>query len=169
MILISLSLDNVKVFLWLYACYFWLFSWVVEIWWLFSQDSRTRPLAIGDDSIEVSRWQGISINVSEKLVYQRFRNAWWSWLNNVGDYLRGIFGTNPSPDYHFPKFIRPSGFLMYLDLRLPILLLTIRVILWPIFRRVMITFAFEVTVDMPCVPYRYILHERSACLLSDQG
>lgn len=114
-------------------------------------DSRTRPLAIGDDSIDVSTDGKVSvINVSEKLVYQRFRNAVVKLTNNVGDYLRGIFGTNPSPDYHFPKFIAHqdfdvSGFevanstadnqgnlVTNLQTRND-------------------NFAFEVTVDMPCV------------------
>ncbi len=39
---------------------------------------------------------------------QRYLNAVVKLGNNFGDYLRGIFGTTPSPDYHFPKFIASS-------------------------------------------------------------
>ena len=114
-------------------------------------DSRTRPLALGDDSIDVSASNDISvIDVSKKIVYQRFRNAVVKLGNNFGDYLRGIFGTNPSPDYHFPKFIAHQDFVISgfevanntpegqgdlvtnLNTRDD-------------------TFAFEVDVDMPCV------------------
>lgn len=74
-------------------------------------DSRTRPLAVGNDSISVSDGGNVSvIDVSKSIVYQRFRNAVVKLGNNFGDYLRGIFGTTPSPDYHFPKFISHQDF-----------------------------------------------------------
>lgn len=114
-------------------------------------DSRTRPLALGDDSIEVSQDNNVSvIDVSKKIVYQRFRNAVVKLGNNFGDYLRGIFGTTPSPDYHYPKFISHQDFniggfevanntadgqgdlVTNLNTRDD-------------------TFAFEVQIDMPCV------------------
>lgn len=114
-------------------------------------DSRTRPLALGDDSIDVTSDNSVSvIDVSKKIVYQRFRNAVVKLGNNLGDYLRGIFGTSPSPDYHFPKFIAHQDFAIggfevanntsegqgdlvtNLNTRDD-------------------TFAFEVEVDMPCV------------------
>lgn len=114
-------------------------------------DSRTRPLAVGSDSIQVSQDNSVSvIDVSKSIVYQRFRNAVVKLGNNIGDYLRGIFGSDPSPDYHVPKFISHqdfdiSGFevanqtsdgqgdlVTNLSSRDD-------------------TFAFEVQVDMPCV------------------
>lgn len=114
-------------------------------------DSRTKPLAIGDDSIDVSNDSSVSvIDVSKKIVYQRFRNAVVKLNNDFGDYLRGIFGTSPSPDYHFPKFISHQDFAIggfevanntkdgqgdlvtNLNTRDD-------------------TFAFEVQVDMPCI------------------
>lgn len=74
-------------------------------------DSRTRPLAVGSDSIEVQTDGTVSVvDVSKNIVYQRFRNAVVKLGNNFGDYLRGIFGTTPSPDYHFPKFISHQDF-----------------------------------------------------------
>lgn len=74
-------------------------------------DSRTRPLAIGDDSLEVGDDSTISvIDMSRRIVLQRFRNAVIKLGQNAGDYLRGIFGTSPSPDYHVPKFIAHQDF-----------------------------------------------------------
>lgn len=74
-------------------------------------DSRTRPLALGNDNIQVSDDNNVSvIDVSKSIVYQRFRNAVVKLGNNFGDYLRGIFGTSPSPDYHIPKFISHQDF-----------------------------------------------------------
>lgn len=74
-------------------------------------DCRTRPLALGDDSIQVSEDSSVSVvDVSKKIVYQRFRNAVIKLGSNFGDYLRGIFGTSPSPDYHYPKFISHQDF-----------------------------------------------------------
>lgn len=76
-------------------------------------DSRTRPLAVGSDNISVSEDGIVSVvDVSKKIVYQRFRNAVVKLGSNFGDYLRGIFGTSPSPDYHFPKFISHQDFLI---------------------------------------------------------
>lgn len=74
-------------------------------------DSRTRPLAVGSDAISVNSDGNVSVvDVSKSIVYQRFRNAVVKLGNNFGDYLRGIFGTTPSPDYHFPKFICHQDF-----------------------------------------------------------
>ena len=74
-------------------------------------DSRTRPLAIGDDSLELTDDSKVSvIDMSRKIVLQRFRNAVIKLGQNAGDYLRGIFGTSPSPDYHVPKFISHQDF-----------------------------------------------------------
>lgn len=74
-------------------------------------DSRTRPLAIGDDTLEVTDDSKVSvIDMSRKIVLQRFRNAVIKLGQNAGDYLRGIFGTSPSPDYHVPKFISHQDF-----------------------------------------------------------
>lgn len=74
-------------------------------------DSRTRPLAIGDDTLELTDDSKVSvIDMSRKIVLQRFRNAVIKLSQNAGDYLRGIFGTSPSPDYHVPKFISHQDF-----------------------------------------------------------
>lgn len=75
-------------------------------------DSRTRPLAIGDNVVPVVADGVDVIDMSKSIIFQRFRNAVVKLGNNFGDYLRGIFHTNPSPDYHFPKFIVHQDFVI---------------------------------------------------------
>lgn len=114
-------------------------------------DSRTRPLADGDNSISVTDSSSVDvIDVTKKIVYQRFRNAVVKLGNNFGDYLRGIFGTTPSPDYHFPKFISHSDHVIK----------AFEVSNTTLDEQGKIVsnldshderYAFEVSVDMPCV------------------
>lgn len=73
-------------------------------------DSRTRPYAPGDMNAPVTANNVSAIDVTKSIVMQRFLNNVVRLGNNFGDYLRGIFGTNPSPDYHFPKFISHQSF-----------------------------------------------------------
>lgn len=114
-------------------------------------DSRTRPLALGDDSIEVATDNSVSvIDVSKKIVYQRFRNAVIKLGNNFGDYLRGIFGTTSSPDYHFPKFIAHQDFAVG-GFEVANNTADQQGTLVTNLNTRDDTFAFEVEVDMPCV------------------
>lgn len=113
-------------------------------------DCRTRPLAIGDDMVTVNE-DGVSvIDMSQSIVLQRYRNACVKIGQDYSDYLREILGSDPSPDYHVPKFIAHqefniSGFevantsaenqgdlVTNLSTRDD-------------------TFAFEISVDMPCI------------------
>lgn len=73
-------------------------------------DSRTRPLAPGENVVPVVADGVDVIDMSRSIIYQRFRNAVVKLGNNFGDYLRGIFHTSPSPDYHIPKFIVHQDF-----------------------------------------------------------
>lgn len=73
-------------------------------------DSRTRPLAPGENTVPVVDSSVDVIDMSRSIIYQRFRNAVVKLGNNFGDYLRGIFHTSPSPDYHIPKFIVHQDF-----------------------------------------------------------
>lgn len=73
-------------------------------------DSRTRALALGEDNVTVSGSNVSVIDITKRIVFQRFRNAVVKLGNNFGDYLRGIFGEDPSPDYHIPKYIIHSEF-----------------------------------------------------------
>lgn len=75
-------------------------------------DSRTRPLAIGDNVVPVVADGVDVIDMSKSIIFQRFRNSVIKLGNNFGDYLRGIFHTNPSPDYHYPKFIVHQDFVI---------------------------------------------------------
>lgn len=71
-------------------------------------DSRTRPYAPGVMDAPVVGEKVSAIDITKSVVMQRYLNAVVKLGNNFGDYLRGIFGTTPSPDYHFPKFIASS-------------------------------------------------------------
>lgn len=76
-------------------------------------DSRTQPLAYGEagsDKVAVFD-DGVSvIDMSQKIILQRFRNAVVKVGNNGGDYQRAIFGEELPPDYHIPKFIIHTEF-----------------------------------------------------------
>lgn len=67
-------------------------------------DSRTQPLATDDYNLPDS---AISVfDVNKSLVLQRFRNTVVKLKNSFTDYLKSVFNSMPSPDYHFPKYIR---------------------------------------------------------------
>ena len=68
-------------------------------------DSRTRPYAVGTMDANVVNNKVSAIDITKNITMQRYLNAVIKLGNNFGDYLRGIFGTTPAPDYHFPKFI----------------------------------------------------------------
>lgn len=68
-------------------------------------DSRTRPYAVGDLDAQVKDNKVSAIDITKNITMQRYLNAVVKLGNNFGDYLRGIFGTTPSPDYHYPKYI----------------------------------------------------------------
>lgn len=76
-------------------------------------DSRTQPLAYGEagsDKVAVFD-DGVSvIDMSQKIILQRYRNAVVKVGNNGGDYQRAIFGEELPPDYHIPKFIIHTEF-----------------------------------------------------------
>ena len=71
-------------------------------------DSRTRPYAPGVMDAPVVGEKVSAIDITKSVVMQRYLNAVVKLGNNFGDYLRGIFGSTPSPDYHFPKFVASS-------------------------------------------------------------
>ena len=68
-------------------------------------DSRTRPYAVGTMDAVVKDGAVSAIDITKNITMQRYLNAVIKLGNNFGDYLRGIFGSTPAPDYHFPKFI----------------------------------------------------------------
>lgn len=115
--------------------------------------SRTQPLGTdvnGQMNAPVVGEQVAAIDMSKSIVMQRFLNNVVKLGNDFGEYLRGIFGREPSPDYHFPKFISHqefdvSGFEVANSTETG--------------QGSMVTnlqsgsdkYAFEVSVDMPCI------------------
>lgn len=113
-------------------------------------DCRTRPLAIGDNNVEVNQDGVDVVDMSRKIIYQRFRNAVIKLGNNFGDYLRGILGSDPSPDYHIPKFISHQDFLIQ-GIEVANTTLEQQGNIVTNLKTTDDHFAFEVSVDMPCV------------------
>ncbi len=112
-------------------------------------DCRTRPYAPGDMNAPVVGNNVSAIDITKSISMQRFLNSVVRLGNNFGDYLRGIFGTTPSPDYHFPKFISHqefdiSGFEVANTSESQGNLVTN-------LKSQDDKFAFEVDVDMPCI------------------
>ena len=134
--------------------YFYIFSFnrVLKFGDYFTS-SRTQPLGTdvnGQMDAPVVGEKVAAIDMSKSIVMQRFLNNVVKLGNDFGEYLRGIFGREPSPDYHFPKFIAHqefdvSGFEVANSTDTG--------------QGTMITnlksgddkYAFEVSVDMPCI------------------
>lgn len=113
-------------------------------------DSRTRPYAPGVMDAPVVGEKVSAIDITKSVVMQRYLNAVVKLGNNFGDYLRGIFGTSPSPDYHFPKFIASSevavdGFEVANTSSQQQGLLVTNL------KTSADKYEFEVSVDMPCI------------------
>ena len=113
-------------------------------------DSRTRPYAPGVMDAPVVGQKVSAIDITKSVVMQRYLNAVVKLGNNFGDYLRGIFGTTPSPDYHFPKFIASSevavdGFEVANTSSQEQGLLVTNL------KTSADKYEFEVSVDMPCI------------------
>ena len=95
----------------LYQCFNYIFGYNHALkFGDYFTDCRTRPYAPGDMNSPVTGNQVSAIDVTKSIVMQRFLNSVVRLGNNFGDYLRGIFGQTPSPDYHFPKFISHQEF-----------------------------------------------------------
>lgn len=72
--------------------------------------ARTRPYAPGAMDSPVVDNKVSAIDVTKSIVAQRFRNAVVKVGNSFGDYLRKIMHKDPSPDYHFPKYMTHQDF-----------------------------------------------------------
>lgn len=72
--------------------------------------ARTSPLAVGDVSAPVVGNKVSAIDVTKNILMQRFLNAVAKVGSRFEEYARGIFGANPGPDYHEPKFVSHSVF-----------------------------------------------------------
>lgn len=134
--------------------YFYLFSFnrVLKFGDYFTA-SRTQPLGAdvnGQMNAPVVSNEVAAIDMSKSIVMQRFLNNVVKLGNDFGEYLRGIFGREPSPDYHFPKFIAHqefdvSGFEVAnsTDKGLGNMITNLK--------SGDDKYAFEVSVDMPCI------------------
>lgn len=113
-------------------------------------DSRTRALAPGTNAVPVTA-DGVSVvDMSRNLIMQRFRNAVIKLGNNFEDYLKGIFGAAPSPDYHYPKFIAHNDFVIT-GSEVTNTTSSDQGKIVTNMKSSDDTFAFEVDVDMPCI------------------
>ncbi len=134
----------------LFACFSYIFGYNSALkFGDYFTDSRTRPYAPGDMNAPVVGNNVSAIDITKSISMQRFLNSVVKLGNNFGDYLRGIFGTTPSPDYHFPKFISHqefdiSGFEVANTSESQGNLVTN-------LKSQEDKFAFEVDVDMPCI------------------
>lgn len=112
-------------------------------------DCRTRPYALGTFDAPVVANGVSAIDMTKSIVMQRFANSVIKLRGDFSDYLKGIFGTLPSPDYHFPKYISHSEF----DVS------SFEVANTADTTGQLVTnlqssednFAFEVDIDMPCI------------------
>lgn len=65
--------------------------------------SRPTPLApTSMTGIPVSGGMVDVIDVTRSIQFQRLRNASMRWRNKVEEYVSGLFGKRPAPDYHNP-------------------------------------------------------------------
>ena len=74
---------------------------------------RTRPLAVGDTTTDawtpvVSGFVG-AIDITRNIQKQRFLNAINRIPRQIEDYLEGLFGKRPAPDYHNPFFLAETS------------------------------------------------------------
>lgn len=68
-------------------------------------DSRTQPLATNTDH-ELPSTDITVFDINDSLVYQRYGNKVVKQGNDFNEYLDKIFNSRPTPDFHFPKYIR---------------------------------------------------------------
>lgn len=81
-------------------------------------DSRPQMLGYGEpgsDVVQVMDGNVSVIDMSQKLVLQRFRGAVAHLDNSAEDYLETMFHEQLPPDYHYPKFIVHSEFAINCD------------------------------------------------------
>lgn len=72
--------------------------------------ARTSPLAVGDVNAPVVSSKVSAIDITKNILMQRFLNAVAKVGSRFEEYAKGIFGANPGPDYHEPKFVCHSVF-----------------------------------------------------------
>lgn len=73
--------------------------------------SKTRPLAVGDVSVQVNNNTVNVVDTQAKTFLARFLNV----INRVGmrNYVKGVFGTDQSPDWHNPQYLVQIDDIVY--------------------------------------------------------
>lgn len=67
--------------------------------------SKTRPLAVGDVSVNVENNKVSVINITGKIQEQRFLNAVNRIRGNIEEYTEGLFGIKVDKDWHNPIWL----------------------------------------------------------------
>lgn len=67
--------------------------------------SRTRPIAVGDVTVNVASNQFSVVDVSKKIQVQRFLNAVNHTGRRLSNYVKTMFGVDIQQDRHVPHFI----------------------------------------------------------------
>lgn len=114
--------------------------------------ARPFPLAVGDSNIQVSS-QGVNVvNVIEKTMAARFRNAVMRSGRRIGNYIEEILGGSSRPDYHQPFWIGRTTDTIFTqetentgDLQFQLSNSVTSVL-----RSASTRFGFELDVDRPC-------------------
>lgn len=73
--------------------------------------SKTRPLAVGDVTVQVNNNTVNVVDTQAKTFLARFLNV----INRVGmrNYVKGVFGTDQSPDWHNPQYLVQIDDIVY--------------------------------------------------------
>lgn len=75
--------------------------------------SRTRPLAVGNVTVNVNNNQVDIVDVSRNIQRQRFFNAVNRFGRKFEEYIKGLSGVTPSPDYHNPLYLAHTSDTVY--------------------------------------------------------
>lgn len=67
--------------------------------------SRTRPLAPFNSDVSVDNNSVSVIDITKRIQGQRFANAVMRTRSKIENYVKGLFGSAPAPDYHNPFFL----------------------------------------------------------------
>jgi hypothetical protein len=75
--------------------------------------AKTRPLAVGDLSIDVDNNSVDVVDVTRNIQLQRFLNAVNRMGRKFGDYIKGLFGITTGYDYHNPGYLAHTHDTIY--------------------------------------------------------
>lgn len=110
------------------------------------------PLAVGDSNIQVSS-QGVNVvDVIEKTMVARFRNAVMRSGRRIGNYIEEILGGKSRPDYHQPFWIgrTTDGIFSQETENTGDLQFQLANSVTSVLRSASSRFGFELDVDRPC-------------------